>query len=431
MTVQEFYPIFLKYPEICTDSRRSGSDKLFFALSGERFDGNSFAFDALNKGCAYAVVDDPDLQADDRLIRVADVLEFLQQLAHYHREQFDIPVIALTGTNGKTTTKELIAEVLGLDYLLLSTEGNLNNHIGVPLTLLRLRSKHEMALVEMGANHIGEIHHLCTIACPTHGLITNIGRAHLEGFGTFDGVIRAKSELYDYLKSHQGVVFVHEADQLLLKQLGDYPGIPYGQSVPGAPLFQLTPGFQLTFQTDLHPVGRRENRIAQTHLVGSYNLPNVLAALFVGAHFGVDWGSAIQAVVDYQPDNNRSQLKATDHNLLFLDAYNANPSSMILALEVFSSMEADHKLAILGDMLEMGSFAKSAHREILELVLQTGIETILVGSEFSALAGDYALPAYRSVDDLLREFEQHPIRKRSILLKGSRGNQLEKLVPLL
>lgn len=426
MTVQEFYPTFLNYPEICTDSRQAKSGSLFFALRGEAFDGNRFAEAALEKGCEVAVVDDPALKNKKHMVLVDDVLSFLQQLARFHRDQFNIPVIALTGTNGKTTTKELIAAVLMKQYQVLYTQGNLNNHIGVPLTLLRLNHQHEIALIEMGANHVGEIEALCKLANPNHGLITNIGKAHLEGFGSFQGVITAKTELYRHLIAVQGQIYVNEEDTLLTDQLGGYPATPYGKTLLRV---KLNHDFRLSFT--FHPQHAPDEIAVPTALVGPYNLPNALAALTVGHAFEIDWACGAEALGEYQPGNHRSQWMETGRNQLIMDAYNANLSSMRLVFEMFSQLQADRKLAILGEMRELGAYSGEAHQEILDLVLASGIKTWLVGPEFIEIAGGSGIEAFETVDELIAHLGQEPPRDATILLKGSRGNKLEKLLPYL
>lgn len=426
MTVQEFYPLFLKFPEISTDSRDVRENHLFFALRGATFDGNRFVGEALRRGAARAVADDPALKGLKGVIIVDDVLTFLQQLARYHRSLFSVPVVALTGSNGKTTTKELMAAVLRKKYNLLSTTGNLNNHIGVPLTILRLRAEHELAVIEMGANHIGEIAQLCGIAAPDHGLITNIGHAHLEGFGSFEGVIQAKTEMYRYLTSRQGTVFLCTDDELLTRELGAYPAAGYGMSewkvVPEA-------GTRLSFT--MLPPGHDQRLKVETHLVGAYNVQNVLAALAVGQYFGVDLAQAVEAVQAYQPGNHRSQWHRTPHNDLILDAYNANPSSMKLALEMFFRSPGSQKMAILGGMRELGAYSAEAHREILQMVSSAGIPVVLVGHEFAEVAKEFGMQAYPDVIALSQALSQSPPRGCTILLKGSRGIRLEQILPLL
>lgn len=431
MTVQEFYPIYLQNPEICTDSRKARPGAIFFALRGDQFNGNDYVEAALQQGCSWAVVDDPKALLTDKTILVPDSLNFLQELARYHRSQLKIPVLGLTGTNGKTTTKELIAAVLSRKYKVIATQGNLNNHIGVPLTLLRANADTEILVVEMGANHEGEIRFLAALAQPNCGLITNIGRAHLEGFGSFEGVQRAKSELYQHLNEKGGLIFVNQEDEILMKLLSNERIVVYGAG--SYPSFRATlkPDFRLSFDLDLSPLGIRETFSVSTQLVGPYNLPNALAALAVGSYFGVTWTDGVQALEAYEPGMNRSEFRITSHNQLILDAYNANPSSMKLALQSFSLVPDSEKLAILGDMRELGTYASEMHQEILEMALKQDFEFILVGPEFAKIAESYSVQAYLQVDDLLKSLQENPIRGKTILLKASRGLQLEKLVPYL
>ena len=431
MTVQEFYPIFLKYQQVCTDSRKATANSVFFALNGDNFDGNKYVKQSLEMGCVYAVVDDPSLSEGDHVILVDDVVEFLQDLARYHRDQLSIPVIGLTGTNGKTTTKELIAAVLSKKYALTYTEGNLNNHIGVPLTVLRANQETEILLVEMGANHIGEIELLCNIAKPDHGFITNIGKAHLEGFGSFEGVVQAKTELYRYLLACGGKVFVNQADELLVSLIGDEQYLAYGKGAKAAPEARLHPGIKLSFDLDLAPIGEDRTLCVGTNLVGNYNLPNALAALTLGSYFEIDWQVAVDALKFYQPGMNRSEFRQTDKNVLILDAYNANPSSMVEALRVFAELKAPGKLAVLGEMREMGEFSLASHQEIIEFALEINLDVILLGADFKQVSLEKQLSHFPNVEALIERIKEKPLRGKTILLKGSRGNQLEKVVPYL
>lgn len=431
MTVQEFYPIFLKYQLVCTDSRKAAAESIFFALKGDNFDGNKYVLQSLEMGCMYAVADDQSLSGRDNVVLVDDVLTFLQDLARYHRDQLSIPVIGLTGTNGKTTTKELIAAILSKKYRLTYTEGNLNNHIGVPLTVLKANQETEILLVEMGANHIGEIEFLCNIAKPDHGLITNIGRAHLEGFGSFEGVVQTKTELYRYLTRCKGKLFVNQADELLVRLIGDEEFFAYGNGTKGAPNSILHSGIKLSFDLDLTPIGEDRTLCVGTNLVGNYNLPNALAALALASYFEVDWQVAVDALKFYQPGMNRSEFRETDKNILILDAYNANPGSMVEALRVFAELKAPRKIAILGEMREMGEFSYASHQEIAQFALEMKLNLILVGPEFKQVSIEKQLNYFPDVESLIHYVEGNPLHEKTILLKGSRGNQLEKLVPYL
>jgi UDP-N-acetylmuramoyl-tripeptide--D-alanyl-D-alanine ligase len=388
-----------------------------------------FALQALEKGAKCAVVDNPDLKPHDRCIVVHDTLATLQEMAGMHRARFDIPVLAITGSNGKTTTKELTARVLEKKYRLISTQGNLNNHIGVPLTVLKINDETELAVIEMGANHIGEIASLCRIAKPGYGIITNIGRAHLEGFGGYEGVIKAKSELYEYIRSEGGLVFVSR-DQSLLTGLSEGMNrILYGKSedseVNGM-ILQDFPELTISWKS-----GNDEGTL-RSHLFGSYNFENIMAAISAGLYFKVDKNLIREAVEDYRPDNMRSQLVMTRKNTLFLDAYNANPSSMEAAIRHFASVQAEKKMIILGDMLELGEDSAAEHHKILDLLMNTGfLDVILIGPEFGIAARDFNYQMFSGIDDAYKWFSLNQPEGYSILIKGSRRMKLEKLVSLL
>ncbi|MDR0815132.1 MAG: UDP-N-acetylmuramoyl-tripeptide--D-alanyl-D-alanine ligase, partial [Bacteroidales bacterium] len=375
MNISELYPLYLQHPVVTTDSRNCPAGSIFFALKGESFDGNRFAGNALEAGCACAVIDDPDMETDERMIRTDNVLATLQQLARHHRETLHIPVIGVTGTNGKTTTKELLAAVLSTRYKLLSTQGNLNNHIGVPLTLLRLTREHEMAVVEMGANHPGEIRELVQIVRPDYGVITNVGCAHLEGFGSLEGVIRTKGELYDYLRQTNGKVFIRKEDAHLQAIAQGLEQITYGA---------CGDAFVSGKVTDGHPfLGLQwrqggEHHTVKTRLVGDYNLWNVLAAIAAGRYLDVPSGQINRALAAYEPANNRSQWKKTAANELVMDAYNANPSSMQAALANFASLPVRPKAVILGDMRELGADSLSLHADVVRQLQTLGFERTLL-----------------------------------------------------
>ncbi len=418
--------------KVTTDSRAVAPGDLFVALRGDRFDGNQFAAQALAQGAVAAVVNaDADLPRREGFIAVDDPLSTLQELATFHRRRLGIPLVALTGSNGKTTTKELIAAVLRTRYRVACTQGNLNNHIGVPLTLLSMGTHDQLGVVEMGANHAGEIADLCRIAQPDAGLITNIGRAHLEGFGGPEGVARAKGELFDYLEQTGGTA-LYNADIEALAQLaarhpklqvelyrrGDFPieALPDPDDPAGC--------FVLRCGGRDHP----------THLSGDHNLQNVLAALAVGRHFGIDPRAAVEAIAAYRPDNNRSQVVQTERNTLYLDAYNANPSSMACSLDHFLSLPAHPKALILGDMRELGSYSAAEHRRLVErLAGQPGLCYYLAGTEFAAAAEGTPCQgrAFAELPTLMDRLRQEPLSGYHILLKGSRGMALEQLIPLL
>lgn len=402
---------------------------MFFALKGPNFNANAFASEALAKGARYAVIDDPAFALDDRFIHVTETLAALQDLARHHRRGSDIPVIGITGSNGKTTTKELMAAVLGSTFSVLATEGNLNNHIGVPLTLLRLKGEHRMAIIEMGANKPGDIAELAAIAEPTHGLITNIGKAHLEGFGDYEGVLRTKTELYAAVRSSKGTLIVNADDPVLMHHATGATTFTYGSGATADVRGQVQgtgPYLRVVFTgADGHGYS------ADLNLIGNYNLPNALAAIAVGRLFGVPDTRIAEALSSYQPGNNRSQFKDTGRNHLVLDAYNANPTSMTAAVDNFGRITSDRpKLVILGDMLELGAGSPQEHEAIVALVERTGLNRYLVGPRFSAAAGNHD----RTFPDtalLLAALGRNPITGHLILLKGSRGIGLEALIPAL
>jgi UDP-N-acetylmuramoyl-tripeptide--D-alanyl-D-alanine ligase len=429
MNVENIYNLFLQHPEISTDSRQVPECGIFFGLKGDHFNGNEFAGNALDNGASYAIIDDPHYQADDRFILVENTLALLHCLANMHRKRFTIPVIAITGTNGKTTTKELLYCVLSKKYITLATSGNLNNHIGVPLTLLKLRPETEIAIVEMGANHPGEIDLLCRIAEPSHGIITNIGKAHLEGFGGFEGAVRTKTELYRFLRSHQGIAFVNTADPLLVQYTEGMKVIPYdtGNTVfTGEQIHPEEPSVRMKIMIE------RQEISLSSKLFGRYNAGNILAAACIGHFFGVKPLDIREAIESYLPQNNRSQIFQTSTNLLVLDMYNANPSSMILALQDFSISAPDRKVLILGDMLELGSESDKEHMEILDLIEKLGFtEVYLVGPVFTRLNKKRDWLCFQDSELACIWFGHHRLTGATVLLKGSRGIKLEKIVDLL
>lgn len=432
--LETLYQIFREYPRVTTDSRKAAPGILFFALRGERFDGNQFAAQALANGAAYAIVDDPGVVAGDRYLLVEDTLKTLQQLALHHRRQLHIPVIGITGSNGKTTTKELVSVVLGSHYSTFSTQGNLNNHIGVPLTLLSISLETEVAVVEMGANHQGEIDALCRLAEPTHGLITNIGKAHLEGFGGLEGVKKGKSELYRFLGSTDGVVFVNR-DEPFLEELSQpvKKRVFYhqthdlsGETNPyTAELLTTQPFLKVAFLSE-----EGIQLIAQSQLVGTYNFNNILTAITLGKYFKVPGLKIRMAIESYEPRNNRSQVLKWGKYIIVLDAYNANPSSMRRALENFGEMPAPAKVAILGDMLELGEFTIPEHEAIARQALALNLsELVLVGPAFAPVAAQLGILHFKDVSALRRWFQDQNFQDdTTLLIKGSRGMQLEKVL---
>lgn len=432
------YALFQQHPIICTDSRNCPEGSLFFALRGENFNANDFAKKALDNGCAFAIVDDPEYVLDERYILVDNVLSALQQLAKQHRQQLKTTVIGITGTNGKTTTKELIAAVLSGKYNTLYTQGNLNNHIGVPLTLLKIKPAHEIAIIEMGANHPGEIKTLAEIACPDYGIITNVGKAHLEGFGSFEGVKKTKAELYDYIFGQGEAIFIN-SDNKHLTEMAIKAGFDmknrvhtysldsentlcpvHGSVCAGAPFLNMKCTLRNSPDFDIH-----------TKLIGSYNAENVLAAVAIGDFFGVAAEIIKKGLENYTPQNNRSQLTVTDRNKLVVDAYNANPTSMRAALLNFGEMDVEHKVVILGDMLELGDQSDEEHQNIVQLIGQFAFEkVILVGPQFKKTQHNFE--SYENIADLKNNTALlHGLKNCYVLIKGSRGIQLEQLLSAL
>lgn len=434
MDIQQLYQIYQQHPVITTDSRDCPQGSIFFALKGESFDGNKFAASAIEKGCAYAVIDNAEYQKDDRFILVDDVLQTFKDLAREHRRQFNIPVIGITGTNGKTTTKELIASVLSEKYNTLFTQGNFNNDVGVPKTLFRLNEQHEIAVVEMGASHPGDIKTLVETVEPTCGLITNVGKAHLQGFGSFEGVKKTKGELYDYLKAHDALVFINGNNEHLLQMAQSRDicrAIEYGTQedcqVNGS-IISCAPF--LKFQWNSNVDGINVQQEIQTHLIGSYNIDNTLAAIAIGLHFGVSPEQIHHALSNYIPTNNRSQMEETGKNHLVVDAYNANPSSMKAALDNFHLMEVSPKMAILGDMRELGEASAEEHQKAVDLMKEYGFENIwLVGDEFGNTQCNYR--KFKDVEEVKAAIIAEDIKGFNILIKGSNSTKLWQLPPLL
>lgn len=433
MELQALYNLFKQHPSVSTDTRNILPDSLFFALKGSNFNGNEFAEQALISGAAYVVIDEEKYKKNDRFILVDDVLETLQALAHYHRKQFNIPFIGVTGTNGKTTTKELLHAVLSKKYKTYATKGNLNNHIGVPLTLLAIDHDIEIAIIEMGANHIGEIDFLCRIAEPTHGLISNVGKAHLEGFGSFEGVKKTKGELYDWLEVHQGTLFL-QGDNSFLKEMAEQRHIDkvvkYGFSESNAIIGNLIKADPL-LQIEWHLQQSEEIFHADTQLAGSYNTENFLAAIALGHYFDVPLALINNAISEYKPTNNRSQITKTDRNTVICDYYNANATSMEAALTNMSIIEATHKVVILGDMFELGEESFHEHKKVVELAKTiSGARLIFVGKAFyehQDVDGEF----FETTSDAKEALLSNPISHATILLKASRGMAFEKLMDVL
>lgn len=426
ITTAELHERFVTCTGTSTDTRTISKDCMFFALKGPNFNANAFAAEALEKGAKYAVVDEAPEVMDARYLLVPDVLQALQQLATHHRRKFDIPVIGITGSNGKTTTKELVHAVLSADRATLATSGNLNNHIGVPLTLLRLTAEHRIAIIEMGANKVGDIAELTAIAEPTHGLITNIGKAHLEGFGSYEGVIIAKTEMYDFLDRHKGSVFVNADDPLLMEKSAGVRRVTYGSTGDPDLLGCVQPSNDAFLRCSFDH--RDDTWCMDTRLIGAYNLPNVLAAACIGLHFKVDPERIVDAIDGYEPSNNRSQFSDTGRNHLVLDAYNANPSSMQVALENFAAMPTNRpKLAVLGGMKELGADSRAEHTAVVDTVQRLGVDAMFVGPEFMELES-MGITTYPDAKAALEGLKQKPLTGYLILVKGSRGTKLETLV---
>ena len=424
--IENIYQHFQKAYKVSTDSRKIEDGAVFFALKGENFDANDFALQVAEEGKASLVVADRnDLPKHERILIVDDTLKALQQLAQYHRQQMKATVIGITGTNGKTTTKELVSAVLAKKYKLIHTMGNLNNHIGVPLTLLSIKPDTEMAVVEMGANHPGEIADLCLLSDPDYGLITNVGKAHLEGFGSFEGVIETKTALYRHIKAHGQAVFVNRMNDILWQRSEGQNRISYGcHSNADYPVEQgqCNPYLSVKWQ----------EREVRTRLVGAYNFENVAAAIAVGSYFGVNKEAVIEALESYTPTNSRSQVIDTEKNHIIMDAYNANPTSMQAALRNFANICGEQHLLILGDMRELGSASEEEHHNILNLMKELGFkEAYLVGQNFCAYNGNADWKTFENVTDLCQYLESQPVSGKTILVKGSNSIQLGKVLPLL
>ena len=447
MDIQQLYKLYQQHPCITTDSRDCPKGSIFLALKGETFDGNKFALQALEKGCAYAIVDDPNLftsTVDNRLILVDDCLQTFKDLAREHRRQFDIPVIGITGTNGKTTTKELIAAVLSQQYNVLYTQGNFNNDVGVPKTLFRLTKEHEIAVIEMGASHPGDIKTLAETAEPTCGLITNVGRAHLQGFGSFEGVIKTKCELYDFLRTRQdSLIFINADNDYLMDQIGEDEEIwlsPYSTDIEkqytciSGDIISCAPFLKFRWREPLMTLeeegrGTKWHKV-QTQLIGAYNIDNLLAAIAVGINFGVDRKKICTALEEYVPSNNRSQMTVTKKNHLIVDAYNANPTSMQAALDNFSLIQADRKMAILGQMGELGEDSDQEHRQLVSYLEEAGYDKVwLVGDNFRDIECPFR--KFHDVEDVKAAIAADCPEGYYILIKGSNSNKLFQLPELL
>jgi UDP-N-acetylmuramoyl-tripeptide--D-alanyl-D-alanine ligase len=424
MEIHDLYAIFLQHPSIQTDTRKLKKGDFFFALKGVNYNGNQFAKQALDAGAAFAVIDEIPEFADDRLLPSKNVLETLQQLAKYHRQQFTIPFLAITGSNGKTTTKELIHEVLSAKYKTYTTKGNLNNHIGIPLTLLSVQKDAEMAVIEMGANHLKEIESYCTYTLPTHGLITNCGKAHLEGFGSIEGVKKGKGELFEYLRIHHGTAFIM-SDYAYLREMANGITVVKTYGTSDGDITGLADNSNTLLEVTI--TGGTDIKKINTHLVGSYNLPNVLAAVAVGKYFNVAGEKIKNALERYLPSNSRSQMIEKNGGKIILDAYNANPSSMKAAIENFAGIEGRNKTLLLGAMMEMGNESILEHEALIALISKyTWTNVVLVGGDFGKIAHHYTY--FNTSDEAKAWLQKQDMKDALLLVKGSRSMQMEKVV---
>ena len=433
LPLKDLYNIYLKHPNVVIDSRKVVDGCIFFALQGASFDGNQFAEQAIQQGAAFSIIDNPEFEKNDRCILVDDVLKTLQDLAHFHRQTFEIPVLAITGSNGKTTTKELVSAVLNSYYISHCTQGNFNNHIGLPLTLLAMPKNTEIAVIEMGANHIGEIDFLCNITRPTHGLITNVGKAHLEGFGSFDGVKKAKGELYQFLAKNEGVAFIN-LDEPFLSDMSanishriDYQQNDFPSSTNiffQTKLVDEDPFVKVEFMDDDQLLE------VQSKIIGNYNFNNIQTAITVGRYFNVPASKIKEAIEFYIPTNNRSQIIKNGSNTFILDAYNANPNSMREALNNLAKVEGTHKIAILGDMLELGDYSQNEHESLLEHAKKLNFDQlILVGKEFDKVKNNSPSHLhFPKIEALKNWYSKQIFQNTTFLIKGSRGLKLEQLL---
>jgi UDP-N-acetylmuramoyl-tripeptide--D-alanyl-D-alanine ligase len=425
--MENLFQLFYQTSGVSTDTRKIKKDSLYIALKGENFDGNTFAEKAIALGAKYAIVDNKDFTNESNIFHVEDSLIFLQKLSNYHRKKFNIPLIGITGSNGKTTSKELINVVLSKKYKVLCTAGNLNNHIGVPLTLLNLTKEHQIAIIEMGANKPNDIEELCLIAEPNYGIITNVGKAHLQGFLSFEGVIETKSELYSFLKNNQGIIVINGDDEILNYKANSFQleKLTYGtleeNKIIGE-LIQLNPFVELKWKSADY-----SSPIIQTNLVGKYNFLNFLAAITFGTIFKVENEKINEAISNYVPTNNRSQVQKTERNTLIIDCYNANPSSMRLALESFKEIKHPNKLAILGDMFELGLESELEHKKIIDYCVENEIQFLTVGSFFKK-QNSYG---FADTSETIERIKSKELSNNLILLKGSRGIALEKIIEFL
>ena len=421
MSISELYDLYLHFPNICTDSRKVVSNSIYFSLKGERFNGNKFAKQALDSGCKFAIIDEKKYFTKGCIL-VPNVKACLQQLATFHRDQLSIPIIGITGSNGKTTTKELIHSVLSIQYNCFATKGNLNNQIGVPISVLEINNNHEIAVIEMGASEKGEIEKLCNIAKPDTGIITNVGLAHLEGFGSFQGVVQAKTELYNYIKKNKGIIFVNSEDKILLEKSKEIKRKLYGKSKSSdfsSKIIQEFPFISLQIgETSIN-----------SNLIGEFQFHNILATCIIGDFYKIGTNKLKVAIENYKPTNNRTEIVETNKNYIILDAYNANPSSMNHMIESFCKLKKNNKLCILGEMRELGEYSKKEHLSLIQkMKKEEEIETIFIGKEFTKVSNENT---FINTDDFLENIGKYNLKDRTILVKGSRGIKLENLVDYL
>ena len=419
MKITELYKIYLNHPIISTDSRNIKKDSIFISLKGDNFNGNKYAEQAIKNGSKYAIIDDSSFKKNNNFLLVKDGLKCLQNLAKYHRDQLSIPIIAITGTNGKTTSKELINSCLSTELKTAATKGNFNNHIGVPLTILGIKKEHQIAIIEMGANHEKEISFLCEIAKPNYGIITNIGRAHLEGFKDINGVKKTKKELYDYIYKENGKIFINNNDKVLNDISKDINSISYAKKGSTTAVIKSSNPFVSVLYNEIE---------ITTNLIGEYQFENIMLAICVANYFKIDKRNIKKAISEYRPDNNRSQVIQTKTNTVILDAYNANPSSMEKMIESFSKIKEQNKVCILGEMGELGKFSKKEHVSIIELVKKLNLTTFFIGKEFVNLKQSNS---FLTVEHFSQHIEKNSIKNSTILLKGSRSVALEKVIKQL
>ncbi|SMO60458.1 UDP-N-acetylmuramoyl-tripeptide--D-alanyl-D-alanine ligase [Solitalea koreensis] len=431
MTIPKLYELYKKHPLISTDTRKITAGCIFFALKGDNFNANEFANQAIQQGASYAIIDDKQYKVDDHYILVEDVLQTLQDLAHYHRSQLNIPFIGITGSNGKTTSKELLNSVLSQKFKTYATLGNLNNHIGVPLTILSIDPSIELAIIEMGANHQGEIASLSAIANPNYGIITNVGRAHLEGFGGEEGVKKGKKELFDHLKKNEGIAFINRDSANLVEMGSELKNIVfYGKNNDNYVSGRTLPGEEVTLEWK--DSTSNDWQKVQSNLVGDYNFENILAAICIGHYFELTEKEIKTGIESYIPTNNRSQVKHTEKNVLICDYYNANPSSMQAAIGNFAKTEGSDKMLILADMFELGVYSKEEHRKIIDQLLVNGFKNVyLIGKDFYAVKKNESFNYFETTNEALDAIKSHPPINQLILVKGSRGMKLETLIDYL